>query len=100
MILAILLLVLLPKIDRWSGIQSQKFKSIHQFFYWSFITDIILLGFCGMKPLVEPYIWLSQVCTFFYFFLYFCLFFIIPGIEVYLAKRILDKKNVKKWWYK
>ena len=103
MILSIVSIVILPKIDRWSGVQSQKFRSIHQFIYWCFITDIILLGFCGMSPLVEPYIWLSKVCTGLYFFLYLCLFVFVPFLEVYLAKRITDDRRVlkkKDWWWR
>jgi len=84
MISAILVLILLPFINT-SEIRSSKFRPIFGIAYWFLVSDFILLGWIGQKPVDDPYLLMGQLLTVFYFF-FFLLFIPICGkLEKYLV---------------
>lgn len=66
MISSILVLLLLP-ITSTPAFRSSYFRPIYAFFYWFLVSDFILLGWIGQKPVEEPYIFIGMVATIFYF---------------------------------
>lgn len=85
MVSAILVLLLLPFTNT-SQIRSAKFRPLYGIGYWFLVSDFLLLGWIGQKPVESPYIEVGMAATFFYFVF---LVFLIPGLgflENYLAK--------------
>nr|YP_009317607.1 apocytochrome b [Pterocladia mexicana]YP_009317653.1 apocytochrome b [Pterocladia robusta]AOX49059.1 apocytochrome b [Pterocladia mexicana]AOX49105.1 apocytochrome b [Pterocladia robusta] len=76
MISAIAILALLPWIHS-TEIRSSRFRPIYKFFYWTMISCCFILGWIGGMPVEEPYVFIGQVASFFYFF-YFL--FILPSL--------------------
>jgi len=66
MISAILVLLLLPIINT-SKIRSSKFRPIFGVAYWFLVSDFLLLGWIGQKPVESPYIEIGMGATVFYF---------------------------------
>ena len=67
--LAIAALLALPLIKETNLII--KYNLIEKRLFWLFIFDVILLGFLGGAVAEQPFILVSQIATFFYFFLLF-----------------------------
>ncbi len=65
MISAILVLLLLPIINT-SKIRSSKFRPIFGIAYWFLVSDFLLLGWIGQKPVESPYIEIGMGATVFY----------------------------------
>jgi ubiquinol-cytochrome c reductase cytochrome b subunit len=78
MISAILVLLLIPIIN-FSEVRSSKFRPVYSFFYWFLVSDFILLGWIGQKPVESPYIEIGMFATFFYF-VFFILFLPLIGL--------------------
>jgi len=78
MISAILALLLLPIINT-SKIRSSKFRPIFSLFFWFLVSDFLILGWIGQKPVETPFIEIGMFATFFYFLF---LLFLIPFIGV------------------
>jgi ubiquinol-cytochrome c reductase cytochrome b subunit len=87
MVAAILVLLLLPVINT-SEIRSSKFRPIYGFAYWFLVSDFLLLGWIGQKPVETPYIEIGMGATFFYFFF---LLFLIPFIGL-IEKTLIRQK--------
>jgi len=85
MVAAILVLLLLPILNT-SEIRSSKFRPIYGIAYWFLVSDFLLLGWIGQKPVESPYIEIGMGATFFYFFF---LLILIPIIG------LLEKKLIK-----
>ena len=83
MISAILVLLLLPILNT-SKIRSTKFRPIFGIFYWFIVSDFILLGWIGQKPVETPYIEIGMAATAFYFVFMLLLIPLIGVIESYL----------------
>lgn len=83
MIGSILLLLLLPLINT-SQTRSSKFRPIFGIAYWFFVSNFILLGWIGQKPVESPYIEIGMGATFFYFFFLLILLPLLGLIEEYL----------------
>jgi quinol-cytochrome oxidoreductase complex cytochrome b subunit len=66
MVSAILILLLLP-ITNFSNIRSSKFRPLYAFSYWFLVSDFIILGWIGQKPVESPYIEIGMYSTIFYF---------------------------------
>jgi ubiquinol-cytochrome c reductase cytochrome b subunit len=66
MFAAIAVLFVLPWLDR-SPIRSAKFRPVYFIFFWVFLADCILLGYCGAMPAEEPWVTISQLATAYYF---------------------------------
>jgi len=80
MVGAILCLALLPFINT-SEIRSSKFRPIFGIAYWFLVSDFILLGWIGQKPVESPYIEIGMGATFFYFLFLLVLIPLIGLIE-------------------
>ena len=76
MVSAILVLLLLPIINT-SEIRSSKFRPIFGLVYWFLVSDFLILGWIGQKPVESPYIEIGMGATVFYFFF---LLILIPAI--------------------
>ena len=66
MFAAIAVLFVLPWLDR-SPIRSAKFRPVYFIFFWVFLADCILLGYCGAMPAEPPWVLISQLATAYYF---------------------------------
>ena len=85
MISAILILMLIPFINT-SEIRSSNFRPIFSFAYWFLVSDFILLGWIGQKPVESPYIEIGFGATIFYFFFFIVLMPLIGLIEKKLIR--------------
>jgi quinol-cytochrome oxidoreductase complex cytochrome b subunit len=72
---SIIILAFLP-LSR-STIRSNRFKPLMNILFFFFICNFFFLIWLGAKPIYQPYIFISQIATAFYF-LYFILLLIIP----------------------
>ena len=91
MIGAILVLLLLPVLNT-SSIRSSKFRPIYSLFYWFLVSDFIILGWIGQKPVESPYIEVGVFGTLFYFIFFLILMPAIGVVESYL---FLNEKHKK-----
>ena len=84
MISAILVLLLLPIINT-SEIRSSKFRPLFSVAYWFLVSDFLLLGWIGQKPVESPYIEIGMYATLFYFIFLLLLIPLLGYIEKKLA---------------
>lgn len=66
MFASILLLMLLPWLDR-SKVRSAKYRPIYRQFFWIFVLDCLVLGYIGGKSAEGVYIIVGQIATTYYF---------------------------------
>ena len=66
MFASILLLFFLPWLDR-SPVRSGSYRPVFKRFFWLLVIDVFVLGLCGMKPVVQPWIAIGQIATAYYF---------------------------------
>jgi quinol-cytochrome oxidoreductase complex cytochrome b subunit len=66
MFASVLILAVLPWLDR-SKVRSARFRPIYRQFFWLFFADCILLGLIGGKPAEGHWIPLGQAATAYYF---------------------------------
>jgi len=60
-----------------SRVRATTFRPLHQFFFWVFLADCLILGWIGQCPVEDPYIVIGQIASV-YYFLYFLV--IIPNL--------------------
>lgn len=96
MISAILVLLLLPVLNT-SKIRSSKFRPLFALSYWFLVSDFIILGWIGQKPVESPYIEIGMGATVFYFFFLLVLVPVIGIVEQKLIEDsyLSDKENNK-----
>jgi ubiquinol-cytochrome c reductase cytochrome b subunit len=63
---SILLLFFLPWIDN-SPVRSARYRPTYRLFFWVWIVDILVLGWCGGSPATPEYIILGQFAAAYYF---------------------------------
>ena len=81
---AIVMLLILPFLNT-SEVRSTAFRPIYKVLYWLLVSDFILLGWIGQKPVDAPYLIIGQLCTLFYF-CFFLIFVPLCGkLEKYLV---------------
>ena len=85
MVGAILILAVLPIINT-SEIRSSKFRPIYGIMYWFLVSDFLILGWIGQKPVETPYVEVGQVATVFYFLFFLVLVPVIGIIEKTLIR--------------
>jgi len=79
--LAILLLLFLPFfINKFNMIRSNVFKPLYKPLMILFVLDLLILGWIGGQPVSQPYLFIGQVATAFYF-LFFLFFSFSSMIE-------------------
>ena len=85
MVLAIISLALLPWIHS-TEIRSSRFRPIYKFFYWTIISCCLVLGWIGGMPVEEPYIFIGQVASAYYFLYFFVLLPFLGLLEDFLLR--------------
>nr|YP_009325883.1 apocytochrome b [Choreocolax polysiphoniae]APC24875.1 apocytochrome b [Choreocolax polysiphoniae] len=80
MILSILILAILPWLHS-TEIRSSRFKPIYKFFYWILITCYLLLGWIGGMPVEDPYIFIGQTLSLYYFIYFLILLPLLGKVE-------------------
>ncbi|HEY0315906.1 MAG TPA: cytochrome b/b6, partial [Sphingomonas sp.] len=63
---AIALLFFLPWIDR-SPVRSARYRPAYRIAFWALVLDVLVLGYIGRSPAVEPYVRIGQFCAAYYF---------------------------------
>ena len=86
--LSVLILAILPFVHT-SNIKGLTFRPIGKFFYWLFMVNFILLTWIGSKPVEDPYIFIGQLSSIFYFS-YFLIFIPLLGL---IENKILFNSN-------
>lgn len=82
---SIIILVILPHLT-YPPLRGSSFRSVYRFSYWFIIGTTLILGWIGCQPVEDPYIFIGQVATLFYFS-YFLLFLpILAKVESYLSR--------------
>lgn len=66
LVLSILVLAVLPFVHT-SNLRGLAFRPLGKFLYWSFMMNFILLTWIGSKPVEDPYIFIGQISSIFYF---------------------------------
>lgn len=80
MVAAILVLGALPFYSS-SLIRSGLFRPYYKIVYWFLISIFLVLGWIGQNPVEEPYIFIGQLATFFYFFIFVVVFPFLEKLE-------------------
>lgn len=94
MISAIVVLLFLPILNT-SKIRSSKFRPIFATAYWFLVSDFILLGWIGQKPVESPYIEIGFGATIFYFVFFLVLIPVIGLVESYLISYTDKEEKIK-----
>lgn len=89
MISAILVLLLLPIINT-SKVRSSKFRPIFGIAYWFLVSDFLILGWIGQKPVESPYIEIGMGATIFYFVF---LLILVPVIGIIESEMVQTEEN-------
>jgi len=89
MISAILVLLLLPVINT-SKVRSSKFRPIFGIAYWFLVSDFLILGWIGQKPVESPYIEIGMGATVFYFVF---LLILVPLIGIIESEMVQTEEN-------
>lgn len=73
-LLLIICLLIFPFLLKNHIIRSALFKPFFCFFVWSFFINCLLLGWIGGLPVMDPYLFLGQCFSVWYFYLVFVIF--------------------------
>jgi len=85
MVSAILVLLIIPFINT-SEVRSTQFRPLFGLGYWFLVSDFLLLGWIGQKPVESPYIEVGMLGTAFYFIFLLILIPLIGKLESSLIK--------------
>jgi ubiquinol-cytochrome c reductase cytochrome b subunit len=88
---ALIVLFLIPFTNT-SEIRSTAFRPIFKVFYWLLVTDFLLLGWIGQKPVKDIYVLVGQVATVFYFLFFIVLIPFIGILEARLVSILIKSK--------
>ena len=88
LVASIMILFLIPFVHT-SWLKSLNFRPLGKLMFWLFIINFILLTWIGSKPVEEPFIFIGQLLSIFYFF-YFLI--VIPLIGLIENKLLLNDK--------
>ncbi len=80
---AVMVLFILPWLDR-HPVRSAKFRPVYRQFFWLFFLNCLLLGWIGMKPPEGIYLTIGRLATV-YYFLFFLV--ILPLLSRYESVR-------------
>lgn len=69
-----------------SPIRSSNFKPIHRKFFWLIVADTVLLSWIGQKPVEDPYIFIGQAASVFFFFYFLIVIPFLGKFEHYLTQ--------------
>ena len=88
LVLSILVLAVLPFVHT-SNLKGLSFRPIAKLMYWFFMMNFILLTWIGSKPVEDPYIFIGQLSSIFYF----SYFLLIVPLVGNLENNLLFNKN-------
>jgi ubiquinol-cytochrome c reductase cytochrome b/c1 subunit len=77
---SILILAFLPWLDT-SRVKSATYRPLFKQFFWIFVAVCIVLGWLGSKPPEGIYVWISRLCTIYYFAHFFIVLPVLGLIE-------------------
>ena len=80
MFASIALLFFLPWLDS-SPVKSAKYRPLYRMFFWILVVDVLILGVCGVMPVSQPWIIISQLCAIYYFAHFLIILPIVSRIE-------------------
>lgn len=86
LLMSIVLLFFLPFLHT-SYIRSTLFKPSYKLLCFVFIAVVFLLGYLGAKPIEEPFLFLAQTATKFYFSFFFIVLF-VEKFDQFLLKAV------------
>lgn len=66
MFAAIFILLAMPNLDK-SRIRGSQFRPLMKIIFWLFLSNFVILGWIGAKPVSDPYIMIGQYSSIFYF---------------------------------
>lgn len=66
LLMSIIILFFMP-LNTFNKFQGHQFYPVSQFFFWSFISSVVLLTWIGMRPVEAPFILTGQILTIIYF---------------------------------
>ena len=92
MISAILILLILPFINT-SIIRSSRFRPVYAPLYWFLVSDFLILGWIGQKPVESPYIEVGMFATAFYFLFFLIIIPFVGYIENSLIYLNIEEEN-------
>jgi len=84
MVGAILILLILPYVHI-SNTRSSSFRPFNKILFWFFVVDVLLLGWIGGQPVEDPYVFVGQIATIFYFSYFIILIPLLGVFENFLA---------------
>nr|YP_010026301.1 cytochrome b [Leptestheria brevirostris]QOQ37315.1 cytochrome b [Leptestheria brevirostris] len=84
LLLSILVLLVLPFLHK-SKFRGLSFYPLNQLLFWSLVSVFLLLTWIGARPVEDPYIFVGQVLTFFYFG-----YFFMSPFTLWLWDKVLD----------
>ena len=88
---ALIVLFLIPFTNT-SEVRSTTFRPIFKIFYWLIVSDFLLLGWIGQKPVKDTYVLVGQLATVFYFLFFIVLIPVIGIVETRLVDYIRKTK--------
>jgi quinol-cytochrome oxidoreductase complex cytochrome b subunit len=77
---SIVLLFFLPWLDT-SPVRSARFRPVYKYFFWLFLVDSVVLGWCGGNPPEGMFIVIGRIATAYYFIHLLILFPLIGRFE-------------------
>lgn len=86
MISSILILLILPLVDK-SKTRNKAFVPISKLFFWTFVSNFLILIYVGSQHVEPPFIILGQIATV-YYFAYFLI--IVPFVSI-LENKLLER---------
>nr|YP_009511948.1 apocytochrome b [Melanthalia intermedia]AXI97875.1 apocytochrome b [Melanthalia intermedia] len=85
MVSAILILILLPWIHS-TELRSSRFRPAYKFLYWIMVGCCLTLGWIGGMPVEEPFIFIGQVASIYYFTYFLILLPLLGKLERFLLE--------------
>ena len=82
---ALVILFVIPFTNT-SKIRSPQFRPLFRFVFWLLVSDFLILGWIGQKPVDEPFILVGQVATVFYFVFFLFMLPILGVVETILIR--------------
>ncbi|EJF78713.1 Cytochrome b/c1 [Candidatus Bartonella washoeensis] len=95
---SVLVLIFVPWLDR-STICSARYRPIYKIFFWTFIVDVVFLGWLGSREMSDNTLLWAQLATAYYFIFFLIVLPILPIFEkgcslpASITEEMKQKKN-------
>ena len=70
-----------------SPIRSSSFRPLHRKAFYAFVSACLVLSWAGSKPVEQPYIFIGQTATAYFFIYFFVLVPLLGRLEYMLLTR-------------